>query len=858
MSQAKQNLVLNFTTNLQSEMQKIYDSTAKARKELQKLQKQCNSLGKASFAKKLTGELGKVKDAISSTSAKVKEETEKMKDQCNSIAKSDFSEKLANSLGKVKDAMSGIAANAATFLKSSLDSAIKAEEVNDDLAQTIKATKGAAGETVQSISNMASKFSSLTTYSEETIKSGQNVLLTYDNMGKNVFPQATSAMLDMATGMKSDIPKTAKKLGEALNEPIRGVTQLQSAGVKFSKSQKDVIQKLAKTGQTAAAQKLIIAELNKQFGGQAQSEANTYSGKLQQMQNAFNSVKVAIGTELLPHMTKFVTSLSGVVMKVINFIKENKTLVTGVLVAVTVFGSLIGGLSTIKNVLGILSPVAEALGVTLGSLAIPIIALVAGITLFTVAYSKNLGGFKTFINNLVKQIQKHSDTVKLIFSMIAGGFAAFCAYTIIYKAIGALKGFKLALQSISISPVMIGVIAIGALIGALIYLWNTNKGFKTFVIGLLNSIKSTAGNVFKFISNVINGVGAVVGKAGKFMLGKFKDISTCLKEHKNVIKAVAVVLGAVFAPALIGTGVQAAIAGAKITAHFVSGIAKAGLQSVINGAKIKASFIKTLITSGIEAVKSGAKVTLKFVGSLITTGAQAAITAAKFTGKLIIAMVQYAASGWKAVAAAGAQAGKFVAQKAAIIASTVATKAAAVGQWLLNAAINANPIGLLVIGVAALVAGFILLYKHCKPLRDAIKGLWDGMKKGAEVAINFVIEGINKLIKLMNHIPGIHIKALSKVDFTSKGKSKAGINGSHANGLSYVPFNGYIAELHKGERVLTANETRNYNADSSRTQKSITIAKLADTIVVREDADIDKIADRLARKLELTSLNMGV
>ena len=36
-------------------------------------------------------------------------------------------------------------------------------------------------------------------------------------------------------------------------------------------------------------------------------------------------------------------------------------------------------------------------------------------------------------------------------------------------------------------------------------------------------------------------------------------------------------------------------------------------------------------------------------------------------------------------------------------------------------------------------------------------------------------------------------------------------NGSHAGGLSYVPFDGYIAELHKGERVLTASEARAYN-----------------------------------------------
>ena len=37
------------------------------------------------------------------------------------------------------------------------------------------------------------------------------------------------------------------------------------------------------------------------------------------------------------------------------------------------------------------------------------------------------------------------------------------------------------------------------------------------------------------------------------------------------------------------------------------------------------------------------------------------------------------------------------------------------------------------------------------------------------------------------------------------------VNGSHAGGLEYVPFDGYIAELHKGERVLTASEARGYN-----------------------------------------------
>ena len=46
----------------------------------------------------------------------------------------------------------------------------------------------------------------------------------------------------------------------------------------------------------------------------------------------------------------------------------------------------------------------------------------------------------------------------------------------------------------------------------------------------------------------------------------------------------------------------------------------------------------------------------------------------------------------------------------------------------------------------------------------------------------------------------------------SRGLSNLNISGSHENGLAYVPYDGYIAELHKGERVLTAQENKNYSS----------------------------------------------
>lgn len=66
----------------------------------------------------------------------------------------------------------------------------------------------------------------------------------------------------------------------------------------------------------------------------------------------------------------------------------------------------------------------------------------------------------------------------------------------------------------------------------------------------------------------------------------------------------------------------------------------------------------------------------------------------------------------------------------------------------------------------------------------------------------------------------------------------------HAYGLERVPYDNYPALLHEGERVLTASQARQQGG------ASIQIAKLADEIVVREDADIDRIAGALAERLK--------
>ena len=84
---------------------------------------------------------------------------------------------------------------------------------------------------------------------------------------------------------------------------------------------------------------------------------------------------------------------------------------------------------------------------------------------------------------------------------------------------------------------------------------------------------------------------------------------------------------------------------------------------------------------------------------------------------------------------------------------------------------------------------------------------------GAKV-VDSIIDGIaGAWEKLKNWFSGLWnglfggLSANVSVNGSAKG-AVAGVNGSHASGLDYVPFDGYIAELHKGEMVVPKREAQ--------------------------------------------------
>lgn len=71
---------------------------------------------------------------------------------------------------------------------------------------------------------------------------------------------------------------------------------------------------------------------------------------------------------------------------------------------------------------------------------------------------------------------------------------------------------------------------------------------------------------------------------------------------------------------------------------------------------------------------------------------------------------------------------------------------------------------------------------------------------------------------------------------------------SRAYGLRRVPYDGYAALLHEGERVLTAREAREADAGDAG---GVHITIPVDKMEVRQDGDVEAVAETLYRKIQL-------
>jgi hypothetical protein len=212
-------------------------------------------------------------------------------------------------------------AKAVNFLGSQLSStltiAMAHQQVMAQTAQAIKSTGDASGMSAQALDNLAMSLSKTTTFSDDTIQSGENLLLTFTGIGQKTFPQATQTMLDMAQAMHTGPTQEAMLLGKALNDPATGLSALTRVGVTFSDQEKEQIKTMMAHNDVAGAQAVMLKELQTEFGGSAKAAGQTFGGQLLILKNNLQDVKQQIGGALLPILGQMLSTVSGAVMPVL-------------------------------------------------------------------------------------------------------------------------------------------------------------------------------------------------------------------------------------------------------------------------------------------------------------------------------------------------------------------------------------------------------------------------------------------------------------------------------------------------------------------------------------------------------------
>jgi hypothetical protein len=261
-------------------------------------------------------------------------------------------------------------------IRSTTRAAVAEAEAHGKVATVVQASRS-------SMLGLADSLAKVTRYSREDVISVEAMELTFTNIGANIFPQVTEAALDMSTALNQGTKQSMIQLGKALNDPIRGMTALRRVGIMFTDSQAAMIIRLAKTGQLLKAQKLILAEVTREFGGSARAAGATLAGQLDILNNSIDTLMASMGMALLPTINSFV----GLLVSVVQGMGEWDPVFVQVAAAA-----------------GVLMLALSPLAATIAAILVPIGAIVIGVAALKKAWDDNFLGLRSGVENAISTV----------------------------------------------------------------------------------------------------------------------------------------------------------------------------------------------------------------------------------------------------------------------------------------------------------------------------------------------------------------------------------------------------------------------------------------------------------------------
>lgn len=356
------------------------------------------------------------------------------------------------------------------------------------LAQTqavIESTGGAARRSVDDILELSHSLSELTSIDDEPIQEAANTLLTFRQIAGDTFDEATAATLDLSVAMDRDLRSSAVMVGRALNDPIRGMAALTRVGVQFTDEQRAAIEAMVAFGDTAGAQRLILEELNAEFGGSAEALGETVTGRLNRVKNQMEEMGASILESLMPALEDLTDVLTGVAGAYEDLTPKQQKFAAYAVALLAVAGPLASVIGAVATALG---AVAVALGVTVGTVVIAIATIVAlGVALYLVITRWN--ELKTVALNAIANIRANVPGASAVISALGAAIQLVIGYwrLVITVASAAVRAM-LAVGKISLGGLLSAIESIAGALGRVV-------GLAQDLIGILGSAAGAAGSV---------------------------------------------------------------------------------------------------------------------------------------------------------------------------------------------------------------------------------------------------------------------------------------------------------------------------------------------------------------------------
>ena len=496
---------------------------------------------------------------------------------------------------------------------------------------------------------------------------------------------------------------------------------------------------------------------------QAQTQLDNLKGDITLFKSALESAGIVISNVLIPNIRNFIQWLTNLVTKFNKLSEEQQDLIVKIGLIVAAIGP---AMLILSKVISVVLTIVKVFGLL-------------GKALFVVKQ-----GFMIFQagNMIAAQLAGVSKTVLLV-----------------------AKGFAFMLN-----PITLVIAAIGALVGVFVYLYKTNEDFRNKVIEIWETIKEAIGNAIENISSFFTETlpetfNSAVEAIASFVNGVIEFFTVTIPEAFNtfVNETIPNAINSIVQwfeqlPYMIGYAIGELIGYFYLFATDLRTWITTELPLIIEGiirwfAQLPSRIwvwltgvITNVIKWGVDMYNNAVLAASNFVNGVIEWILQLPSRVWSWLIKTVSNVISWGAN---MVSQARSTATNFVNSFISFITSLpsrvwgiikqIPSKVSAIGSQLYNAG------------------------------RSIFQSLWNGIKSIGESILGWVSDFAGKI---RSFVSGIIDGFQNIVSGANDAKSAArSVDGKHANGLDYVPYNGYVAELHEGERVLTKQQNKEYN-----------------------------------------------